>query len=107
MAGSNLRNVLLRLSMDLAQRCLAVVFAPGPVWRVILHEETRPSPWMPSHPKLAQYSQKQLGETEIWFSVQIGRGQVSGEQVGIGGCGDHGGVVGGKGAAGEKYIDAL
>ena len=48
----------------------------------------------------------QLGKAKIRFGVQIGRSKVSGEQMGIGGCGDHRGVVGGKRAAGKKDIHA-
>ena len=48
---------------------------------------------------------KRLHEAKIRLGVQIGRGQVTREQVGIGGRGNHGGVVRGKGTAGEKDAD--
>ena len=48
----------------------------------------------------------QLRKAEIRLGVQIGSSQVSRKQVGVGGCGDHGGVVGGKRAAGEKNVHA-
>ena len=47
-----------------------------------------------------------LRKAEVWFCVEIGSGQVSSQQVGVRGSGDHGGVVGGERATWEENIDA-